>query len=282
MPLPEGPTIATKPPCGISNETPLRTAICESPLLYSRVTSLAMSIRNIFALVIGVAACQGVGDKTQSVQEAQSPANAAVPVPASATDSSTAKVTVLFFGTSLTAGYGLDPTIAFPKLIEAKAAATETPIVAVNAGLSGETSAGAVRRIEWVLQRPADVVVIETGGNDALRALNADSLEANLRAIVTRVRKAKPQARIVLAVMEAPPNLGAQYTRRFRDAYANVAKAEGITLLPFLLEGVAGKPELNQADGVHPNERGERIVAENVWRGIKPVVEEVYRARQNG
>jgi acyl-CoA thioesterase-1 len=150
------------------------------------------------------------------------------------------------------------------------------PIVAVNAGLSGETSAGAVRRIEWVLRQKADIVVIETGGNDALRALNADSLRANLRAIVRQVKAAKPEARILLAVMEAPPNLGAAYTARFRQAYVDVAREEDLTLLPFLLDGVAGHPELNQADGVHPNEKGERIVAENVWRVLKPVVAELY------
>jgi acyl-CoA thioesterase-1 len=187
------------------------------------------------------------------------------------------KVTVLFFGTSLTAGYGLDPGVAFPRLVETKAAESGMPIVAVNAGLSGETSAGAVRRIEWVLRQKADIVVIETGGNDALRALNADSLRTNLRAIVRQVKAAKPEARILLAVMEAPPNLGAAYTARFRQAYVDVAREEDLTLLPFLLDGVAGHPDLNQADGVHPNEKGERIVAGNVWRALEPAVAEVYR-----
>jgi len=189
------------------------------------------------------------------------------------------KVTVLFFGTSLTAGYGLDPSIAFPNLLAARAREAGLPIVAVNAGLSGETSAGAVRRIEWVLRQPADIIVIETGGNDALRALDADSLESNLRTIVDRVRAAAPRARILLAVMEAPPNLGAAYTRRFREAYVNVARAENLTLIPFLLEGVAGHAELNQADGVHPNEKGEVIVADNVWKVLKPVVVDVREER---
>lgn len=192
------------------------------------------------------------------------------------------KITVLFFGTSLTAGYGLDPSIAFPNLVAAKAEAEGLPIVAVNAGLSGETSAGAVRRIEWTLRQPVDVVVLETGGNDALRALDADSLEANLRAIVGRIRSAQPEAKILLAVMEAPPNLGAAYTSRFRAAYANVARSEGLTLMPFLLDSVAGHPAMNQADGVHPNERGERIVAENVWKALEPVVREVHRREKNG
>lgn len=205
---------------------------------------------------------------------------ASQPAPATATTSSDpAKVTVLFFGTSLTAGYGLDPSIAFPQLVAESAAAAGTPIVAVNAGLSGETSAGAVRRIDWVLRQPVDIVVLETGGNDALRALDADSLEANLRTLVTRVRAAQPGARILLATMEAPPNLGAAYTRRFREAYSRVAESEGLTLVPFLLDGVAGRTELNQADGVHPNERGERVVADNVWKSLGPVVREVHGGR---
>ncbi len=139
-----------------------------------------------------------------------------------------------------------------------------------------------MRRIGWVMKQPADVVVIETGGNDALRALNADSLKTNLNAIVREVRNAQPEARILLAVMEAPPNLGAAYTAKFRRAYVEVARAEGLTLLPFLLDGVAGHDDLNQTDGVHPNEKGEKVVAGNVWRALRPVVEEVYRGKNSG
>ena len=190
------------------------------------------------------------------------------------------EVTVLFFGTSLTAGYGLDPSLAFPKLIERKSASTGTPITAINAGLSGETSAGALRRIDWALRKPVDIVVLETGGNDALRALDPDSLESNLAAIVRRIRVAQPSARILLAVMESPPNLGARYTTRFREAYTNVARRENLTLVPFLLDRVAGNPALNQSDGVHPNEEGEKIVADNVWNALGPIVREVYQTRK--
>src|ERR1043166_5431034 len=159
----------------------------------------------------------------------------------------TSKVRVLFFGTSLTAGLGLDPSQAFPVLVGQKAAAEGLPITAVNAGLSGETSAGALRRIDWMLGQgaPFDIVVLETGGNDALRALDPVALESNLRAIVERIKKDEPRAKIVLATMEAPPNLGAEYTKKFRGAYESVAKSEGVTLMPFLLDRVAGKPELN-------------------------------------
>jgi acyl-CoA thioesterase-1 len=198
-------------------------------------------------------------------------------------DSTTrSKVSVLFFGTSLTAGYGLDPSLAFSNLIQRKSDSADTPITAINAGLSGETSAGAVRRIEWTLKRPVDIVIVETGGNDALRALDPDTLEANLTAIISRVREVQPKARILLAEMEAPPNLGARYTTRFRQAYRNVAKREKVGVIPFLLDGVAGKASLNQDDGVHPNEKGERIVASNVWKSLAPVVREVYRARSGG
>ena len=190
------------------------------------------------------------------------------------------KVTVLFFGTSLTAGYGLDPAVAFPNLVARKAADAGAPIVAVNAGLSGETSAGALRRIDWTLRKPVDVIVVETGGNDALRALDADSLKTNLRRIVARIRAVQPGARILLVVMEAPPNLGARYTSSFRRTYGEVAAEERLTLVPFLLDGVAGRAELNQADGVHPNEKGERVVADNVWRVLEPVVREVYSTRE--
>ncbi len=198
----------------------------------------------------------------------------------STTARATGKVTVLFFGTSLTAGYGLDPAIAFPNLVARKAADAGTPIIAINAGLSGETSAGALRRIDWTLRKPVDIVVLETGGNDALRALDADSLKTNIRGVVGRIRALQPNARILLAGMEAPPDLGARYTASFRKAYQDVAAEDNLTAIPFLLDKVAGLDALNQADGVHPNDKGERIVADNVWRTLGPVVAQIYSARR--
>jgi acyl-CoA thioesterase-1 len=189
---------------------------------------------------------------------------------------------VLFFGTSLTAGYGLNPEQAFPSLIEKLADSANLPIRAVNAGLSGETTAGAARRIDWVLRTPADVVVIEAGANDALRGLSPDAARANLQRVIDAVRAKQPRARIVLVQMEAPPNYGAAYTKNFRAVYTDLAKKENIPLVPFLLTGVAGIARLNQADGVHPNLAGERIVAENVWRGIRPIVEQLDRAPISG
>jgi acyl-CoA thioesterase-1 len=132
-----------------------------------------------------------------------------------------------------------------------------------------------VRRIDWLLRGPADVVVIETGANDGLRGLNVDSTRANLLALIAKVKAARPAARILLAQMEAPPNLGAKYTTAFHAMYQDVAKETGVLLIPFLLDGVAGVPGLNQGDGVHPNERGELIVADNVWRALEPIVRQL-------
>jgi acyl-CoA thioesterase-1 len=189
---------------------------------------------------------------------------------------------VLFFGTSLTAGYGLAPEQAFPALIEKKARDEGVPIKAVNGGLSGETTAGAVRRIDWVLRTPADLVVIEAGANDALRGLSPDAARANLEALVSAVRAKQPAAKIALVQMEAPPNYGVSYTRSFGSIYRDVAKKEGIPLVPFLLDGVAGISRLNQADGVHPNVVGERIVADNVWKALKPIVQQLDRVAKSG
>jgi len=182
------------------------------------------------------------------------------------------KPVVLFFGTSLTAGAGLDPEQAFPALIEKKAQEDGLPIAVINAGLSGETTAGAVRRIDWVLRTPADLVVIEGGANDALRGLSPDAARVNLERVIAAVRQKHPAAKIVLIQMEAPPNLGPEYTRNFRTIYPDIAKKENILLLPFLLDGVAGISRLNQPDGLHPNVAGERIVADNLWRALKPIV----------
>jgi acyl-CoA thioesterase-1 len=189
---------------------------------------------------------------------------------------------VLFFGTSLTAGLGLDPDQAYPMLIEQKAQADGVPIRVVNAGLSGETTAGAVRRIDWVLRSHVDLIVIEAGANDALRGLGPDDARANLEQLIAAVRAKQPSANIALVQMEAPPNFGVAYTKAFHAIYPEVAKKENIPLLPFLLDGVAGIPRLNQPDGVHPNLTGERIVADNVWKALKPIVGKLDRGSKGG
>jgi acyl-CoA thioesterase I len=193
-----------------------------------------------------------------------------------------ARRTVLFVGTSLTAGYGLDPDDAYPSLLQRKADSAGFHVEMINAGLSGETSAGALRRIDWLLREPADVIVLETGANDGLRALNVDSTRANLEAIIAKIRAARPAARILLVQMEAPPNLGRDYTAAFRAVYPAVARSTQVALVPFLLAGVAGKAEYNQADGIHPNVAGERLVAENVWPALARVLDELDHGRASG
>jgi acyl-CoA thioesterase I len=184
--------------------------------------------------------------------------------------------TVVFVGTSLTAGYGLDdPDDAYPALVQAKIDSAGLSYRTVNAGVSGETSAGTLRRVPWLLRGAVDVLVLETGANDGLRGLDVRATRANIDSIVRRARVARPGVRICLVQMEAPPNMGASYTAAFRAIYPAVAREEGIVLLPFLLAGVAGHAELNQADGMHPNVLGERIVAANVWRGLEPVLRAV-------
>ncbi|HUX34181.1 MAG TPA: arylesterase [Gemmatimonadaceae bacterium] len=175
-------------------------------------------------------------------------------------------------GTSLTAGLGLDPDSAYPALIQRKIDSAGLAYRAVNAGVSGETSAGALRRMDWLLRQPIDVLVLETGANDGLRGTPVAETRANIQAIIDTVRRVQPAARIVLVQMEAPPNLGARYTRAFHDTYPLLARKNGLMLLPFLLDGVAGHPGLNQGDGMHPNDVGEKIVAQNVWKGLVPLL----------
>ncbi len=185
---------------------------------------------------------------------------------------------VLILGTSLTAGLGLDPDSAYPAVLQRLADSAGYRVQVVAAGLSGETSAGALRRVEWLLRDRADVVVIETGANDGLRGLRVDSTRANLVGIIRKVRETLPAARVLLAQMEAPPNLGQRYTRDFHDAFMSVARDEAVTLIPFFLDGIAGDRALNQDDGIHPNEEGARRAARNMWKTLGPVLRDVPAA----
>jgi acyl-CoA thioesterase-1 len=148
------------------------------------------------------------------------------------------------------------------------------PFTVVNAGVSGESSAGALRRIDWVLRAKPAILVIETGANDGLRGQDPDSLKANIQVMIDRARAQSPTTRIVLAGMEAPPNLGRDYTRRFRAIFPALATTNGLPLIPFLLQGVAGVDSLNQDDGIHPNESGARRAAHNVWQALEPLLNE--------
>ncbi|HEY7566273.1 MAG TPA: arylesterase [Gemmatimonadaceae bacterium] len=185
--------------------------------------------------------------------------------------------TVLIVGTSLTAGLGLDPYDAYPGVLQRMADSAGYRVSVVAAGVSGETSAGALRRIDWLLQKPADVIVVETGANDGLRGLNIDSTRTNLREILRRSALLKPNARLFVVQMEAPPNLGPRYTTAFRAMFPEVAREGHAELIPFLLDGVAGEADLNQPDGIHPNEQGSVIVAANVWKELEPVLRALSR-----
>ncbi len=216
-------------------------------------------------LVTAVALGCGGGSEQSRVRQ-PSDATAAVRTDAN-------RPTVVFMGTSLTAGYGLDPDQAYPKLIQDKIDAAGLDHRVQNAGLSGETSAGAVRRIDWLFRQSIDVLVIETGANDGLRGQDPAQLKANIQAIIDRALQQDPAPQILLLGMEAPPNLGRAYTQRFRGTYRELAGENGAELVPFLLEGVAGVEALNQADGIHPAPEGQAIMAETVWRVLEPMLQ---------
>ena len=180
--------------------------------------------------------------------------------------------TVIFFGDSITAGNGLESDSAFPALIQRKLDAAGRPWRVVNAGLSGETTAGGLRRLDWILRQPVDILVLELGGNDGLRGIPLENSRSNLQAMIERIRAKDPHVIIILAGMQIPTNLGPDYTRQFATMYPELAKANHTALIPFLLEGVGGISTLNQADGIHPTAEGHKLVAENVWRTLQPLL----------
>jgi acyl-CoA thioesterase-1 len=180
--------------------------------------------------------------------------------------------TVVFFGDSLTAGYGLDPDEAYPALIQRKLDAAGRAWRVVNAGLSGDTTAGGLRRLDWILRQKVDAIVIELGGNDGLRGIPVEVTRQNLEAMIERIRAKDPRVTIVVAGMQLPTNMGPAYTEGFAALFPDVAQKHGVALIPFLLEGVGGIPELNLPDGIHPTAAGHRIVAETVWRVLDPLL----------
>ena len=180
---------------------------------------------------------------------------------------------ILFLGDSLTAGYGLDEARAFPALVQAKIDSLGWSFEVINGGLSGETSAGGLRRVTWLLRRKIDILVLALGGNDGLRGIPTSEMQQNLQGIIDRARATYPDVQIILAGMEAPPNLGDAYTAAFRTVFPTLAKKNRIPLIPFLLEGVGGIADLNLPDRIHPNAQGHRIIAETVWHALKPILE---------
>ncbi len=185
--------------------------------------------------------------------------------------------TILFVGTSLTAGHGLDPDQAYPALIQRKIDSAGLGYRVANAGVSGETSAGAVRRIDWLLRQNPAVLVIETGANDGLRGLGTDSLKANIQTIIDSARALSPPPRIVLLGMRALPNYGFAYARRFSRLYKDLAEENDVALVPFLLKDVAGEDGMNQADAIHPTAAGQQRMAETVWKVLEPELRPPFR-----
>jgi acyl-CoA thioesterase-1 len=180
--------------------------------------------------------------------------------------------TILFFGDSLTAGYGLSTEEAFPTIVEKSLNEQGVACKVINAGLSGETSAGGLSRIDWILRQPIDVFVLELGANDGLRGLPLEQTEKNLQAIIDKVKAKFPNSKIVIAGMMVPPNMGPDYSEKFKNLFPALAKKNNATLIPFLLQGVAGDAKLNQPDGIHPNVTGHKIVAKTVVEIIKPLL----------
>ena len=224
-----------------------------------------IAIARIFALTFLLVACSG---EKKEIAETEKD------TPGTAPASNPAKTkTILFFGNSLTAGYGLDdPSQSFSGLIQKKIDSLGLDYKVVNAGVSGETTSGGNSRIDWVLKNPLDVFVLELGGNDGLRGIPVTETKKNLQSIIDKVKLKYPDAKLVLAGMQMPPSMGNQYTTAFRELYKELADQNNIKLIPFLLEGVGGEVKLNQKDGIHPTAEGHKIVAGNVWKIIKGIL----------
>lgn len=221
------------------------------------------------ALASAALVCSACGPREEAIQPASTEANAA-PAPAPPSPSR-ARPRIVVLGDSLTAGLGLAPTEAYPHLLQQRLTDGGLDYEVVNAGVSGDTSAGGLSRLDWAIEGEVRILIVALGGNDALRGLAPEELKRNLTQIIERA-----QARditVVLAGMEAPPNFGRDYSREFRDIYPALAKEYNVALVPFLLDGVGGVTRLNQRDGIHPNAEGARILADNVWTVLKPIVE---------
>tara|TARA_Y100001933_G_scaffold259584_1_gene309778 strand:- start:6346 stop:7050 length:705 start_codon:yes stop_codon:yes gene_type:complete len=210
----------------------------------------------------------GCGQKTSEKDANKEPVEEGAEVVE--TDGSSKKI--LFFGDSLTAGYGLEVSQAFPSIIQQKIDSLELDYTVINAGLSGETTASGKNRLEWVLEDNVDIIILELGANDGLRGIPLTETASNLKSMVHTIQNKLPNAKIVLAGMKIPPNMGPEYTSEFENIFPELAASENIHLIPFLLENVAGIPDLNQSDGIHPTAEGQKLVAENVWEVLGPIL----------
>jgi acyl-CoA thioesterase-1 len=219
-----------------------------------------------FILVLLLVSCgDEASKKTQQNQQETTEAEVS--------ETKTATKTILFFGDSLTAGFGLeDSNDAYPAVIQTKIDSLDLDYVVVNSGLSGETTSGGLGRINWVLNQKVDVFVLELGANDGLRGISLAETRENLQAIIDSVRKKYPEIPIILAGMQLPPNLGQDYTQEFKSIFEELAEKNALEIIPFLLKDVGGIPDLNQEDGIHPNIEGHKIIANNVWFFLEPLL----------
>jgi len=254
---------------------------------FDRPSARIMAVIGVLMLGFTQGAC-GTGDDSDVVRPAgQESSSAGEPVPTRNGDNAVSTELdpaqraalggrVVFLGTSLTAGLGLaDPASRFTDQIQVLADSAGLPFRMVNAGVSGDTSAGGLRRITWLLRAPVRVLVLELGANDGLRGLSPDSMKANLQAVIDSTRAHYPEARLILSGMQAPPNLGQVYASAFSSVFSELARVNGGTLIPFLLEGIAGVPELNQADGLHPTPEGHQMIAQTVWKHLRPILDDL-------
>ena len=223
-----------------------------------------LKFRYFLLLLLFIACGQSANKESNSKSVDESEANEV--------DNKSVSQTIIFFGDSLTAGYQLDPQEAFPARIQEIIDSLQLNYTVVNAGLSGETTTGGLNRINWILNQKADVFILELGANDGLRGIPLSETKQNLQAMIDTVRSRNAETEIILAGMQIPPNLGQDYTAEFRRIFTDLAAENDLALIPFLLEGVAGIPELNLPDGIHPTPEGHRIVASNVWEVLGPVI----------
>lgn len=227
------------------------------------IKSLAMKNLLLIASLFGLIMLNSCGEKTKQKEETTTEAKEENQQPESS------KKSIVFFGTSLTAALGLDPEEAYTAHIQRKIDSLDLNYEVVNAGLSGETTASGLNRLDWVLNQQVDVFVLELGANDGLRGVPIEETRKNLQEIIDRVENNNPGVEIILVGMQIPPNMGEEYTREFREMFPELARENDLVLIPFLLEGVAGDPKLNQQDGIHPTAEGQKIMAETVWEVLE-------------
>lgn len=218
-------------------------------------------ITSLFTVAVLLSSCRSSSEQKQAEE-----------VSTESTQATTKQKTILFFGNSLTAGYGIDQDEAFAGLTQSRIDSLGKDYRVINGGLSGETTAGGLSRLDWFLEEEPYIFILELGGNDGLRGIQLSETKSNLLAIIDKVRSKYPDTKIILAGMQIPPNMGQEYTDEFKAIYPAVAAEKNVTLIPFLLEGVAGNPELNLPDGIHPTEEGHKIVMETVWPYIEKLI----------